>query len=126
MDSIGLQILRSEMSNDCRVCAVALQKPVARFERRDEIGYEACAHHLARMYNAFEQMGLRIPKAFENNIDDDQGWHSALLNRLSISITGVRPPFVPDAIQGTGIRLGASGCVRASGRSSPLQLECSS
>lgn len=43
-------------------------------------------------------MGLRVAKAFENNLDDEQGWHSALLNRLAIRIEGVRPPLVtPDA-----------------------------
>ena len=29
--------------------------------------------------------------ALENNIDDDQGWHSALLNRLAIPVEGVWP-----------------------------------
>jgi hypothetical protein len=34
---------------------------------------EACAFQLARFYNIAEQLGLRIAKAFENNIDDEQG-----------------------------------------------------
>ena len=29
------------------------------------------------------------------NIDDEQGWHSALLSRLSIKIDGVRPALIP-------------------------------
>ncbi|HNQ88299.1 MAG TPA: hypothetical protein PKM73_06780 [Verrucomicrobiota bacterium] len=47
------------------------------------------------MYNAIEQMGLRVAKAFENNIDDEQGWHSALLHRLTLEIAGVRPALIP-------------------------------
>lgn len=39
------------------------------------------------MFNVFEQMGLRVAKAFENNIDDEQGWHGA---RYS---SGWRLPF---------------------------------
>jgi hypothetical protein len=95
MDSLALQTLHAEMLDDCRVTLDAFRKAVARFALKEEIGYEGCAHHLCRMYNAFEQMGLRVAKAFENNIDDEQGWHSALLNRLAISIAGVRPALVP-------------------------------
>ena len=34
-------------------------------------------------------------KAFENHIDDEQGWHAALLDRMSIAIEGVRPALMP-------------------------------
>jgi len=51
------------------------------------------------MFNAFEQMGLRVAKAFENNIDDDQGWHAAPLKRLALGIDGVRPALVPPELK---------------------------
>ena len=95
MDDLALQTLRHEMVDDCRIALEAFAKAQDRFSRQDEVGYEACAHHLSRMFNAFEQMGLRVAKAFENNIDDDQGWHAALLKRLTITIGGVRPALVP-------------------------------
>ncbi len=95
MDGIALQTLRDEMLDDCRVILEACRKADSRFEMRQEIAYEGCGHQLCRMYNAFEQMGLRVAKAFENNIDDEQGWHGALLNRLAIRIEGVRPALVP-------------------------------
>lgn len=56
---------------------------------------EACAFQLARFYNIVEQLALRIAKAFENNIDDEQGWHMELVRRLSIEIPGVRPCLFP-------------------------------
>jgi hypothetical protein len=99
MDAIGLQTLSAEMRDDCRVVRDALQKAIDRFNRKDEIAYEACAHQLSRMYNAVEQLALRIAKAFENNIDDEQGWHSALLTRLTIEIPGVRPALFPQALK---------------------------
>jgi HepT-like protein len=99
MDPIKLQTLRDEMREDCRVVAAAYQQAEARFERHDAIAYEACAFQVCRLYNAFEQMGLRIAKAFENNIDDEQGWHSALLNRLAIQIEGVRPALLTTEIK---------------------------
>jgi hypothetical protein len=95
MDNIALQTLREEMRDDCRVVREALDKAVARFERGEEVAYEGCAHQLCRLYNAFEQMALRVTKVFENNLDDEQGWHSAVLNRLSIRIEGIRPALIP-------------------------------
>ena len=99
MDSIELRTLREEMLNDSRVAVAAFGKACSRFERREEIAYEACAHQLSQMYNAFEQMGLRVAKAFENSVDDEKGWHGGLLNRLAIAIEGVRPALVPEDLK---------------------------
>ncbi len=95
MDDIALQTLHHEMRDDCRVALDAFQKASERFSRNDEVGLEACAHHLSRMFNAFEQMALRVAKTFENNIGDDQGWHAALLKRLALRIDGIRPALIP-------------------------------
>lgn len=95
MDDIALETLRQELLEDCRVAGEAFQKATYRLARGDEVGYEACAHHLSRMYNAVEQMALRVAKLFENNIDDEQGWHGALLRRLALRIDGVRPALFP-------------------------------
>lgn len=95
MDSVGLRTLRDEMRDDDRIMQDSLGKAVTRFARKDEIAYEACAHQLCRLYNAFEQASLRLAKAFENHIDDEQGWHAALLDRMSIAIEGVRPALIP-------------------------------
>ena len=99
MDAVGLQTLHAEMMDDCRVVRDAFGKATDRFNRKDEIAYEACAHQLGRMYNAVEQLALRIAKAFENTVDDEQGWHSALLSRLAIKIEGVRPAFFPPELK---------------------------
>jgi hypothetical protein len=87
------------MRNDGRMISDAFQKALARFERADEVAYESCAHQLSRLYNSFEQAGLRVAKAFENNIDDEKGWHGALLSRLTIDIPGVRPALVPESLK---------------------------
>ena len=99
MDRLELQTLHDEMRDDCRVAADALDKALARFERADVAGYEACAHHLCRFYNVIEQMCLRVAKAFDNSIDDEKRWHGALLNRLAIPIAGVRPALVPSELK---------------------------
>jgi len=51
--------------------------------------------YLARFYNIVEQLALRAAKAFENHIDDDRGWHTELIRRLSIPIEGIRPALFP-------------------------------
>jgi len=99
MDRLELQTLRGELLNDCRVAAEAFHKAVERFQRQDEIGREACAHQLSRMYNVLEQMGLRVAKVFENSIDDEKGWHGALLTRLALRIEGVRPALIPQELK---------------------------
>jgi hypothetical protein len=99
MDSLELKTLREEMSNDSRMVSDAFQKALARYEMGGEAGYESCAHQLSRLYNAFEQAGLRAAKAFENSIDDEKGWHGALLARLTISIPGVRPALIPESLK---------------------------
>jgi hypothetical protein len=87
------------MRNDARIVSDAFQKAIARFERNDEVGYESCAHQLSRLYNAFEQAGLCVAKAFENNIDDEKGSHGALLTRLTIAIPGFRPALIPNSLK---------------------------
>jgi hypothetical protein len=99
MDGIALQTLRDEMLDDGRVIQEAFQKALIRFDRREEVAYEGCAHQLCRLYNVFEQMSLRVAKAFENNIDDEQGWHTSLLSRLAIRIGGVRPALIPSELK---------------------------
>jgi hypothetical protein len=74
MDRIALETLRQELLNDSKILLDAFSKAGKRMALKSEVGYEGCAHHLCRLYNAVEQMGLRVTKAFENHIDDEQGW----------------------------------------------------
>jgi hypothetical protein len=82
MDSIGLATLEAEVRQDARVMSEALISAHDRIFQPHPAGLEACAHHLHRFYNAFEQMGLRLAKAFENHIDDDRGWHCSKMPGL--------------------------------------------
>ena len=95
MDAISLRTLREEMLDDCRVARDAYEKAKARFERGGDVGYESCGHQLCRMYNAIEQMLLRVARMFENTVEDRRGWHTALVRRLSLEIKGVRPALLP-------------------------------
>ena len=98
MDDIGLETLWKEMKTDCEVAASAFATATARFGEATPSGIEGCAHHLTRLFNIVEQMSLRIAKAFENNIDDEKGWHADLIRRMTISISGVRPALFPQEL----------------------------
>ena len=95
MDSIGISILKEETKDDIRIAREAIDEAKKRFMNSDVMGLESGAFHLVRFYNAIEQMSLRIAKAFENHIDDERGWHTELVQRLSLEIPGVRPLFWP-------------------------------
>jgi len=94
MDRITLAVLQAEMEADGRVIKDVGALARARFKDGLPEQLEACAYQLTRLYNVVEQVGLRIAKAFENQIDEDAGWHIELLRRLSIAIPGVRPAFL--------------------------------
>jgi hypothetical protein len=98
MDDIELATLSRELAKDCAVGAAAATLAEQRFREASPSSYEGCAHHLARLDNVLEQMGRRVAKAFENTIDDEKGWHSELIRRLTLDIPGVRPAFWPEAI----------------------------
>ncbi len=94
MDAVALAMLRGELMQDARVVRAAGDLARERIAGDSPAALEGCAHHLARMFNVIEQAMLRIAKAFENNIDDEKGWHAALIRRMTIRVEGVRPPFI--------------------------------
>ena len=98
MDDVGLETLSNELKTDCGVAAGAFATAAARIEEGTPSGVEGCAHHLARLFNVVEQMSLRVAKAFENNIDDEKGWHADLIRRMTISIASVRPALFPQEL----------------------------
>lgn len=99
MDAIELQTLSDEIRQDTAVAIAAFQMARARLAEPSTMAQESCAFHLTRFYNVIEQCALRITKAFENSFDDEKGWHTGLIRRLSIPIQGVRPPFFTDDLR---------------------------
>ena len=99
MDLLELQTLTDELAEDAAIAARAFALAARRLEERSPAGYDSSAHHLARCYNVIDQMALRVAKAFENAVDDEKGWHTELIRRLSIRISGVRPAFFPEELR---------------------------
>ncbi len=59
----------------------------------EEITIAALGFTLHNLYNAMENYFLRISKFFENNLSPDS-WHRDLVNRMALSIEGVRPALL--------------------------------
>ncbi|MCF7944581.1 MAG: hypothetical protein K9L75_03480 [Spirochaetia bacterium] len=51
---------------------------------------------LDNYYTCLETVLFRISQVFENNLDQSK-WHKALLDKMNLSIEGIRPAVVSDA-----------------------------
>jgi len=99
VDALELQTVASELAADVAVVVAAIDLADRRRAEGTASGHDSAAHHLSRAYNVIEQMALRVAKAFENNVADQRGWHTALIRRLSLRIEGVRPPLFSDELR---------------------------
>jgi hypothetical protein len=94
VDPAGLTILLKELEVDCDVAQDAARKAKERIRQESPGHLEACAYELARFYNTFERMLERICEEFENHFEKRGDYHERLLQRLSLSLEGIRPAFI--------------------------------
>ncbi len=80
MDVLELQTLASELADDAGVAVGALELAERRYAEGTPASFDSSAYHLSRL-------------------DDDKGWHTGLIGRLSIRIPGVRPPLFSEEIR---------------------------
>lgn len=95
MDAAGLVILLKEIEADFGVARDAARKAAERVGQESPGHLEACAYELARFYTTFERMLERICDEFENHFDKRGDYHERLLQRLCLSLQGIRPAFLP-------------------------------
>lgn len=63
---------------------------------RSNVAAVVVADALTRYYTASETLFFRIARFFENNIGGDR-WHAELLDRMLVSIPGMRPAVLSEA-----------------------------
>ncbi len=56
----------------------------------DELEYAALGYTIHNLFNLIENYATRIARTFENEIDP-ASWHRELIERMQLSIAGVRP-----------------------------------
>lgn len=63
----------------------------------DQAIVEATSLQVSNYYSAVEDLWRVAANAFENNIADLSRWHKELIDRMTMTIEGVRPALLSDA-----------------------------
>ena len=69
-----------------------------RAQGHTKIDIEGLSLWLHHLYCAFEDLFKIVAAAFENHVSDDGRYHSELLKRMTLAISGVRPAFISHEI----------------------------
>ena len=97
MDSIRLAVLQAEIEAQLgriEQVFVLLEDRASDLQPDNPGSVESVAYQLHNVYNAIEYLMEIVAKAFENNISDLSRWHTQLLDRMNLEISGVRPALL--------------------------------
>lgn len=97
MDALGFDILVREIRADHVVLSDAVDKARTRLSERSPGFLEAAAFELGRHYNVLEKIFERVCDGFENHFERRGDYHEKLLQRMALSLPGLRPAFVPSS-----------------------------
>jgi hypothetical protein len=95
----AIALLRAELADDLELIRANVDKNremtqrVDRSSSADEFEYAALGYTLHNLYTAFEAYFLRVAKFFENELDQS-GWHKSLVERMTLTVPGVRPALL--------------------------------
>lgn len=73
---------------------VNLEDRAQNLDGRDVRQLESVAYQIHNAYNAIEDLLRLIATHFENQVSDLARWHSALLQRMTQPVSGVRPALL--------------------------------
>ncbi|MBC6473165.1 MAG: hypothetical protein GDA48_10385 [Hormoscilla sp. GM102CHS1] len=100
MDKNALTILQTDIQGQMDL----IDKIFAKLEERaigltpDEPAImESVAYQIHNLYNAVEDLLKIVAAHFENQITDTARWHSALLQRMTQDIPGIRPRLLSES-----------------------------
>lgn len=62
----------------------------------DPIRLESVAYQIHNLYNAVEDLLKLVAAHFENQITDTAQWHTALLQRMTQEVPGIRPALLSE------------------------------
>ena len=54
------------------------------------------AYRLHNLYSAFENIFRNIAAAFEDNLNEQSGWHRQLLQRMRLDLSPIRPAVIDE------------------------------
>jgi hypothetical protein len=97
MDKQKLILLQTDINAQLQLIKAIDDKLAIRAEGvnpDDAIRLESIAYQIHNLYSATEDLLKIVAACFENNIADTRQWHTALLNRMTVPILGIRPAFI--------------------------------
>jgi hypothetical protein len=100
VDPIKISILIAEIEAQLARITASYQTVEARaalLETEQIAAVEALGYQIHNFYNACEDLMKLVATTFENHVTDQQSWHRGLVQRMSLTIAGVRPALISDA-----------------------------
>lgn len=97
MDSRDYSLIEADLRRQMELIdkiQATIADRVARMAAGEAVVVEGAAFHVNNFYSAVEDLLRIVAAAFENNISDASRWHSELIDRMTLTITGVRPPLL--------------------------------
>ena len=97
MDNRQLILLKADINAQLQLIKAIDGKLAVRAEGvnpDDVIRLESIAYQIHNLYSATEDLLKIVATCFENHIADTRQWHTALLNRMTVPIPGIRPAFI--------------------------------
>lgn len=94
MDRENFVILKAEAEAQLKEIEAVYARLEERKRKRGAAAVESVGYQLHNLYCAFEDLFKIIADGFENHIQDKSKYHSELLRRMAVSITGVRPALL--------------------------------
>lgn len=98
MDQERLTVFKAELQAQLSEIDAIYGKIEARSRQQGEAAIESLGYQLHNLYCAFEDLFKIVAAEFENHIEDKSRYHSELLKRMTMTIEGVRPPFISHAM----------------------------
>lgn len=97
MDPVRLKVLEAEVKaqwSNIRQVYTDLEDRAGQMRPESPALIESTAYQLHNLYNAIEDLFKIIAGAFENSVTDLSQWHTELLRRMTLDISGVRPALL--------------------------------
>jgi len=96
MDAETLILFRSEVNAQLRQLETVFDRIEQRAAATSETEVESLAYQLHNLYCAFEDLFELVAERFENHLEHDAKYHTALLQRMAMPIEGVRPALLEE------------------------------
>ncbi len=97
MDKNALIVLTADIKAQMAIVhqlSILIERRALGLTPEDPVRLESVAYQIHNLYNAVEDLLKLVAAHFENQITDAARWHTALLQRMTQEIPGIRPALL--------------------------------